>query len=252
MLSRLLKSRNRAAALPAIPDGIRVYAIGDIHGRADLLDAMLGQIAADDAARPPARRVTLFLGDLVDRGPDSAGVIERLIALRDRDGDDVRFIMGNHEEIFLKTLAGEDKATRLFCRIGGRETLLSYGLTPADYERLDYAEVVDTANAIVPTAHRAFMEGFEDLVTFGDYAFVHAGVRPGVAFADQRPAELRWIRDPFLDHRGALEKIVVHGHTVADTVEILPHRIGLDTGAYDTGRLSAIRLEATDRLVFST
>ncbi|MEG3165067.1 metallophosphoesterase family protein [Sphingomonas sp. PB2P19] len=243
MISKLFSSRRRPAELvPAIPAGQRVYAVGDIHGCADMLDDLLGQIEADDAARDPAETTIIFLGDLVDRGPASAAVIDRLIALADARPR-VRFLLGNHEEIFLGALDGESKALRLFCRIGGRETLLSYGMDAVEYERLDYDELVARMGELVPAAHRAFFERFEDMIVIGDYAFVHAGVRPDTALEAQRGSDLRWIRDPFLDHRTPLEKMVVHGHTITEKIETRPHRIGIDTGAYTTGRLTALALE---------
>jgi len=252
MISKLFSSRRRAAdTSPAIPAGQRVYAIGDIHGCADLLDALLVRIDADDAARGPAETSLIFLGDLVDRGPASAGVLDRLIALA-QARPRVRFLLGNHEEIFLGALDGEPKALRLFCRIGGRETILSYGVAAAEYERLDYEELVQRLGTLVPPAHRAFFDRFEDMVVIGDYAFVHAGVRPDSPLDQQRVSDLRWIRDPFLDHRARLDKMVVHGHTITPSVETHAHRIGVDTGAYATGRLSALGLEGTESWTLQT
>lgn len=252
MLAKLLNLRKRVPEfVPTMTPGLRVYAVGDIHGRLDLLDRILMQIDADHAARPPAERHLIFLGDLVDRGPDSAGVVERIRTLAEGDPH-VHCLMGNHEEIFLRSIEGDDKALRLFCRIGGRETLISYGVTPEDYERLDYAEVVEQLLARVPAAHRDFLTSLQEILIMGDYVFVHAGIRPGISIAEQKLAETRWIRDPFLDHRAPLEKMVVHGHTVAEEAEMLPHRIGIDTGAYHSDRLTALMLENTDRHVFST
>ncbi|MBN3536583.1 metallophosphoesterase family protein [Sphingomonas pseudosanguinis] len=252
MLAKLLNLRKRAPEfVPVMEEGLRVYAIGDIHGRLDLLDRLLLKLEADHAARGPAERHIIFLGDLVDRGPDSAGVIERVRALCAADPN-VHCLMGNHEEIMLRSLDGEDKALRLFCRVGGRETMISYGVTPEEYERLDYAEVTERLNAVVPASHRAFLAALKEIMVLGDYAFVHAGVRPGVSIADQKLSETRWIRDAFLEHRGLLEKVVVHGHTVADEAELLPHRIGIDTGAYQTDRLTALMLEGSQQEIFST
>lgn len=247
MLAKLLRSRARAPErLDALPDGRRVYAVGDIHGRLDLLEALLDRIAADEAGREPADTAIIFLGDLVDRGPESAGVVERLRVLAAGDGR-LRFLLGNHEEVFLGALAGDMKALRLFCRIGGRETVLSYGVDAATYEALDYPELADLLQRIVPAEHRRFLEGFEDMIALGDYCFVHAGVRPGRPLDEQRTGDLRWIREPFLDHSDRLGKRVVHGHSISDEVEFRPHRIGVDTGAYRTGRLSALGLEGVDR-----
>lgn len=252
MLKRFLRSRRAVSAPPSrLPDGERVYAIGDIHGRLDLFDEIFDRIEADDAQRGTALTTLIFLGDLVDRGPESAGVIERLLRLtRERSG--MRFLLGNHEEVFLLALDGDEHAIRLFCRIGGRETATSYGIAPADYETLNYAELNAALTQAVPQSHRTFIESFEDMIVMGDYAFVHAGIRPGTPLDQQRAADLRWIREPFLDHRGPLDKVIVHGHTIRPEIEILPHRIGIDTGGYATNRLSAIGLEGAERWTIQT
>ena len=252
MLAKFLKSRARAQAWnDALPDGMRAYAVGDIHGRLDLLDDLLGRIDADDASRGPAETTIIFLGDLVDRGPDSAGVVERLRSLAE-SGRRVRFLTGNHEEILLESLAGDLKALKLLCRVGGRETALSYGMSENDYDRLGFEELAEALDRSVPAAHRRFLESFEDMITLGDYLFVHAGVRPDQPLDGQRTADLRWIRDTFLDHRRRLAKRVVHGHTIAPEVEFRPHRIGIDTGAYQSGRLTALGLEGVDQWILQT
>lgn len=251
MLQRILRARPAPAKPATLPAGTRVYAIGDVHGCADLLDRLLERIDTDDAARDRAETGIIFLGDLVDRGPRSAEVVERLRCLAD-ERPSVRFLLGNHEEVFLGALAGDEKATRLFCRIGGRETALSYGMSAAEYERLDYPELVQRLSEIVPGSHRRFLSGFEDLVILGDYAFVHAGVRPGVALEQQRTSDLRWMREPFLDHAAQLEKVVVHGHTIRPEVEYRSNRIGIDTGGYATGRLTALGLEGAGRWTLHT
>jgi len=247
MLKKLLNARRSTVTpLTAIPEGERVYAVGDVHGCADLLDQLLARIDADDRARGPARTTIVFLGDLVDRGPASAAVIERLRLLA-AERPDTRFLLGNHEEVFLESLKGEPKALRMFCRIGGRETIMSYGIDAADYDRMDYEELNAAMRVRVPAAHQAFLESFEDMVTIGDYVFVHAGVRPGTELTAQRGADLRWIRNPFLDHDRALDKMVVHGHTISAGLDEQVHRIGVDTGAYETGILTALGLEGSAR-----
>ena len=247
MLKKLLNARRSTVTpLTAIPEGERVYAIGDVHGCADLLDQLLARIDADDRARGPARTTLVFLGDVVDRGPASATVLERLHQLA-AERPDTHFLLGNHEEVFLEALKGEPKALRMFCRIGGRETIMSYGIDAADYDRMDYEELHAAMRARVPAEHQAFLETFEDMVTIGDYVFVHAGVRPGTDLAAQRGADLRWIRNPFLDHDRALDKMVVHGHTISEGLDERVHRIGVDTGAYDTGILTALGLEGAAR-----
>lgn len=254
MLSRFLPiRRDPPAVAPArVPDGRRVYAVGDIHGRCDLLDRLLAQIRNDGALRGTAATTLVFLGDYVDRGPDSAAVIERLRRFAAEPDTDAHLLAGNHEEVFQLALAGETRATRLFCRIGGRETALSYGLAPDEYEQLSHTELSARLQALVPATHRDFLDALEDVVVIGDYAFVHAGIRPGRPLEAQRREDLRWIREPFLDHRGRLEKVVVHGHTISAQVEMLTHRIGIDTGGFQTGRLTALGLEGEDRWTLQT
>lgn len=255
MLRRLLSSfmPQRAQVAPdgSIPPGQRVYAIGDIHGRLDLLDDLLARIAEDRVARGPAETTIIFLGDLVDRGPDSAQVVERL-RLFCPDDATVRFLLGNHEEVFLKALAGEKGALPFFIRIGGKATILSYDITEAEYLEADYPALLELLQARVPREHVDFLSSFEDLIVIGDYAFAHAGVDPTSPLAGQKSATLRWIRDEFIDHRGLLEKIVVHGHTISNSVEERSHRIGIDTGAYVSGRLSALGLENSARWYLET
>ena len=245
MFAKLLKSRRSPVWRPALPAGRRVYAIGDIHGCADELDRLLALIETDEAARQEAETTFIFIGDLIDRGPASAQVIDRLLRLH-RERQDVRFLAGNHEEVFARALQGDPKALRLFCRIGGRETALSYGITASDYDRLDYPELSAALDEHVPAEHRAFLALLENMIVLGDYVFVHAGVRPDEELDQQDPTDLRWIRSPFLDHGRPLGKMVVHGHTIAEDLDIQPHRIGIDTGAYATGRLTAVALEGEE------
>lgn len=252
MLRKLfVRGARKGAASSAVPPGQRVYAIGDIHGCLIQLKQLLDLIAADEAERGPADTVLIFVGDLVDRGPDSAGVIDRLMRLV-TERPTTRFLYGNHEEIFLKTLDGEDKSLRMFCRVGGRETAISYGIDDETYNGLGFAELQELLVRTVPAEHRAFLEGFEDLISIGDYTFVHAGVRPDLPLAEQSRSDLRWMREPFISSRKPLEQMIVHGHTITNDVEQTPARIGIDTGAYITGVLSAIGLEGTDRWVLQT
>ena len=249
MISRLFGRRDRGEPAAALPADLRVYAIGDIHGHVDLLDQLLGRIAADEAQRPAQTSLLLFLGDLIDRGPASATVIDRAIQLQQQRA--CRFLLGNHEEVFLKALSGDLKALSFFTRIGGRETILSYDISDAEYDNADFPTLMALLQQRVPAAHVDFLKRCEDLIVLGDYAFVHAGIRPDVALADQQVSDLRWIRTEFLDHRGTLEKLVVHGHTVTEDVEIRRHRIGLDTGAYRTGKLTAMGFEEDRRWILS-
>jgi len=236
----------------SVPEGIRVYAIGDIHGRLDLLEALLATIADDDRARGGGAETRyIFLGDLIDRGPDSRGVVERLLGFS-RSGANARFLMGNHEQVFLRALEGDKHALRFLGRIGGRETLNSYGISDEDYRTLDFDELQARAVAQVPAAHVAFLSGFEDWIALGDFLFVHAGIRPGVTLEEQAQSDLYWIRDEFLSHRESFGRIVVHGHSITEDIDVRANRIGIDTGAFATGRLTAIGLEGGERWFLST
>ena len=234
----------------ALPPSERIYAIGDIHGRSDCLDTLIAAIDADDAARGPARTTVVFLGDLTDRGPDSKGVIERLIGYEKTRR--CVFLMGNHEEVLINAWEGDDSSTRLFHRIGGRATMLSYGMNAVDYDTADIAELTALIGDHVPMAHIAFLRRFEDYHRAGDYLFVHAGIKPGVEIERQSPIDMRWIRDKFLDDTREHGALVVHGHSIAPGVDENPNRVGIDTGAYDSGVLTAIGIEGTQRWYLSS
>lgn len=254
MLSRLFKKTAvlRPIDTARVPDGMRIYAIGDIHGRDDLLNALLTQIEADDLARGAADTQIIFLGDLVDRGPGSAAVVETALALK-TSGRNVRFLMGNHEEVFVSACRKSDpKVTRFFLRIGGEATVLSYPITRAEYMTLDMEQLTERLDTLVPREHVEFIESFEDQIIIGDYVFVHAGIRPGVPLSDQKASDMRWIREEFIDQRGDLEKVVVYGHTIYEEVEERGSRIGIDTGAYDSGKLTALVLEGGERWFLQT
>lgn len=249
LLSRIF---GRAAPAPAaVPDGVRVYAIGDIHGRDDLFEQLLAMIASDHASRPAADPIIILLGDLVDRGPDSRAVVERAIRLVDQ-WPDVRMLMGNHEELFLDSIRGDTAVMRFFVRIGGVSTIHSYGIAGAEYDAMDFAELATALAARVPATHVRFLSDGLDQICVGDYLFVHAGIKPGTALAAQAPADMRWIREEFLRDRRDHGKIIVHGHTITDGVDEQVNRIGIDTGAYDSGVLTAIVLERTERRYLAT
>lgn len=242
--------RRTAAPVPRIADDAIVYAIGDIHGRLDCLEDLLARIDADPGRGD--RRVTLvFLGDLIDRGPESRGVVERVMALC-AASDDVHCLCGNHEELLLEAAAGARQALGIFNRAGGRETMLSYGVDDATYEREDLKGVQRLILEHVPADHLDFLRSLPDKIVIGDYVMVHAGIRPGVALADQKSSDLRWIRGQFLDHPGRFERVVVHGHTVTEEPDVRPNRIGIDTGAYRTGRLTALVLEGDSHRFLTT
>ncbi len=227
----------------ALPAGERLYAIGDIHGRLDLFDALLEKIGADHAARPPADFCLVLLGDLVDRGPDSCGVVARAMALAQAPG--IILLKGNHEELLLRVCAGDERVTAPFHRVGGRDTLLSYGASAAEYDACELAELPALAARVVPQAHRDFLHAAQDQYRRGDYLFVHAGIQPGIALEDQDGATLRWIRHEFTGSAADHGAMIVHGHTVTPEIDIQPNRIGMDTGAYASGVLSAIGIEGS-------
>ncbi len=228
----------------AAPEGQRIYAIGDIHGRCDLLDMLLTQIEADDLGREPSDTKLIFLGDLVDRGPDSKGVIERLMALRS-GSPNVRFLMGNHEELLILAYEGDRRATGLFNRVGGKDTLLSYGVSAQAYDEADLDQLSTLIAAHVPASHIDFLRSFEDWIQAGDYLFVHAGIRPGYSVEEQEPSDVRWIRKEFTQNTDDHGVMVVHGHSIAEEIDVQPNRIGIDTGAYATDRLTAIGIEGS-------
>lgn len=247
-IRQLFRSR-RARHLPTVPAGERIYAVGDIHGRLDLFSAIRSAIESDDHVRSPADTTVILLGDLIDRGPDSAAVIE---AARDWQASrEVRILAGNHEEMFLASFHRID-ALRHFLRLGGEETILSYPVDPAAYRLADLAEAQELMRQAVPADDLDFIRSFENCIAIGDYLFVHAGIRPEVELADQQVEDLRWIRDPFLNHTGDFGHTVVHGHTIARSAVIHPNRIGIDTGAFMSGRLTALGLEGTQRWLIET
>lgn len=228
----------------AIPPGERVYAVGDIHGRLDLFAALVEAIEADDAAAGAARTTVVLLGDLVDRGPDSAGVIDLARAWQHRRA--VRILAGNHEEMFLRSFS-DIETFRHFLRHGGRETVLSYGVDRAHFLAATLEEARDIMRVAVPQEEIDFLNAFEDMVAIGDYLFVHAGIDPRVPIDQQKQRDLRWIREPFLSHPDPHGPVVVHGHTISEAAEDCGNRIGIDTGAFMTGRLTALVLEGTGR-----
>lgn len=221
---------------PCVPGGTRVYAIGDIHGRRDLLVDLLRRIEMD-AETAPTRRVLVFLGDYIDRGPDSAGVLARL-AQGPPNGFDMVCLKGNHEDMMDRFLAGDPAAAAHWLANGGWETLQSFGL--------DTAEPGALADALSP-AQTTFLAGLITLHREGDYVFVHAGVAPGTPLSRQDDRDLMWIRGRFLDANTPFGAFVVHGHTITREPDVTEHRIGIDTGAYHTNRLTALVLEGADR-----
>jgi len=230
--------------------GSRAYAIGDVHGRLDLLRDLLRRIEQDNADRSGAKTYLIFLGDLVDRGPHSCGVIDHLLAHPPSFARTI-FLKGNHEEFFLRVLTGEDEIVADWLAYGGYECIESYGVNKGWALNASPSAIVDRLRVAVPEAHKQFLVGMADTFRFGDYLFVHAGIRPGVPLEQQSGKDLRWIRDGFLDDSTDHGLTVVHGHTIVERPEVHTNRIALDTGAYRSGVLTAICLEGSSRCFIS-
>lgn len=237
---------------PSTPDGRVIYAIGDIHGRADLLALLLEAILEEVTVEEGAATV-VGLGDYVDRGPDSRGVLELLAALRGVSNLDLRLLRGNHEDTMLKFL-DDATAGRSWCEYGGRETLASYGVQPP--ENPDDAGGWEAARAAfkaaIPQAHLDLLNDTTASYEAGDYFFCHAGARPGVPLEEQSDHDLMWIRKSFLDDTKRFSKVIVHGHSVGEAVQADHRRIGVDTGAYATSALTAVKLVGPRRFLLQT
>jgi serine/threonine protein phosphatase 1 len=256
---RLLRAfQRKPKAISISTEGRLIYAIGDVHGRLDLLEKLVEQIRADAAAgaeRAPGaqagadpRPVMVFVGDYVDRGADSKGVIDKVISLKAEGDFELCTLKGNHEEALLAFLADPNFGPT-WTGHGGAETLSSYGVTPpilrSDADAWNKA--CEAFGKALPKSHADFLGRLELTASYGDYVFVHAGLRPGVPLAEQSEHDLLWIRYDFLNASRPFEKIVVHGHTPAEEPYMGERRIGIDTGAYATGVLTAVRLEGADR-----
>jgi len=228
-----------------VPDGMRVYTIGDIHGCAAVLDSLHAAIE-QDAVPFAGEKLLVYLGDYTDRGPDSRGVIERLSSGAP-EGFSTRYVKGNHDAAFLEFLANAE-TYRAWRSYGAPETLLSYGVRPPRFDSFEHFEEARQAlAAALPPAHLRFLRGLEPMVICGDYAFVHAGIRPGLDMDSQTEQDLLWIRDDFLSCTQAFEKVIVHGHTPVPQPQSLRNRIAVDTGVYATGVLSCVVLEGAGR-----
>ena len=243
----------RTGARPTVGDRL-VYAVGDVHGRLDLLDPLIRQIAADVLLMRPERRPMLvFVGDYVDRGLESKGVIDRILALRAAGGFEVRTLKGNHEEAMIGFLNNAASGPE-WCEYGGAQTLASYGVVQPRLrgDEAEWERTREEFGRLIPPSHVAFLSSLELILVVGDYAFVHAGLRPGLSIQDQDAHDLMWIRDVFLNERRPFEKVVVHGHTPEEEPFIGPCRIGIDTGAYATGVLTAVRLAGEERTILQS
>jgi len=238
-----------AGMAPQVPAGSRVYAVGDIHGRADLLHELHRMIASDAGACQATRKVVVYVGDYIDRGASSAMVIDLLLD-QPLQGFESVHLMGNHEQSLL-TFLSDLRIGPEWMAYGGAQTLASYGVEPPR-TRGELARAQIELKARLPERHLRFMAGLRLTHEEGDYLFAHAGLRPGVPLARQIEDDLLWIRDEFLHSDAEFGKIVVHGHSISEWPEIRRNRIGIDTGAFATDRLSAVILEGGARSFLHT
>jgi serine/threonine protein phosphatase 1 len=228
----------------------RAYVIGDIHGRSDLLDRMVNQISRDLDANPVHDCVAVTIGDYIDRGPESRGVLDRLA----HNPFPTRFVAlkGNHEAMF-ETFLSDPSIAEQWRRLGGLETLHSYGIPVTELMvGKNYEQASKALRNAVPEEHLKFLASLKTSMTVGRYFLCHAGVRPGIPLERQSDEDLLWIRDEFLNSKADFGKIIVHGHTPTERAEVLPNRINIDTGAFATGRLTCVVLENSELRFLST
>jgi serine/threonine protein phosphatase 1 len=230
---------------PALPPGTRIYAVGDIHGRADLLHDVIQRIEDDVVRRPIAHVVEVYIGDYIDRGPQSKNVIETL-AWRVAQRRAV-CLRGNHEAL-LEAFLADPAGLHPWLYVGARSTLVSYGLSDADLNASEF-HIHRRLHENFPEAHYLFLGCLQNSFACGDFLFVHAGLRPGIPLAQQSSQDLFWIRDEFLDFRQSHGPLVVHGHTPVPHPELLPNRINIDTGAWMSGVLTCVAIEGTKVIV---
>jgi serine/threonine protein phosphatase 1 len=230
------------------PEGLRLYAIGDVHGRLDLLERMHAHIRAEIERDRPADWRIIHLGDYVDRGPQSRQVLDFLIAAC-RDNERMLTLAGNHDRGFLEFLA-EPSLETLFMQNGGVETAASYGVS-FDYRRGSLGRFHAELERAVPEEHQRFILSRGFSASFGDFFFCHAGIRPRVPLEEQRPDDLMWIRGEFLNYQGLHPKVVVHGHTITPEPEVLANRVNIDTGACFTGVLTAISIDGAEKRIIA-
>lgn len=247
MLERLRRRGAPQRPAPTAPPGRRIYAIGDLHGRRDLLDKMHELLRIDAAHAPEAEKVVIYIGDYIDRGDNSRGVIELLIR-KPLDGFRAVHLMGNHEAFLLRFLEDASIAPNWLAN-GGDATLLSYGV-PIRFTEFDAIQAQFRRE--LPQSHLAFLRRLALSHIEGDYMFAHAGIRPGRDVTQQDAQDLMWIRDEFLGSNADHGKVVVHGHSISPEPQFLDNRIGIDTGAFATGKLTCLVLEGTSRRILQT
>lgn len=244
-------SARSLSAPPRVASGDRIYAIGDVHGCFDLLEELIGRIRQDNASRAPRRTIIIQVGDMIDRGSRSAEVVDLMMRFTCLTKNLV-VLKGNHEQVMVDALHGDPGMLKGWLRVGGREALESWGVPSEVFEQSPKA-ILKAARKAVPGKTRTWLENLPLYYQSGDFMFVHAGIRPGVPLARQEPDDLLWIAEDFLDDPEAHFAVIVHGHSIEETGPVLhPNRIALDTGAYRTGRLSAVAFEGAERWVIST
>ena len=235
---------------PSLPTGVRIYAVGDIHGCLDLLNDLLARINDDMASRPAVRPLSIFLGDYIDRGPSSRETIDRLI--EHAAASESVFLKGNHEQIAISCLRDRGLFER-WMRLGGLETLLSYGITAgAPYDDRQIVRLQAAFHDALPQSHFRFFRDLQSSFGCGDYFFAHAGVRPDIPLASQKESDLLWIRQEFLSSHNDFGKIIIHGHTPARDIEVGPNRVNVDTGAFATGRLTCLVIDESSLSLIDT
>jgi serine/threonine protein phosphatase 1 len=240
-----LRSR-RTAKPPGLPAGVRIYAFGDIHGRADLLEKMFAVIDVDVSRNPVERPIEVYLGDYIDRGPYSCETLKLLIE-RSQTREMV-CLKGNHEAYCLEVLRDPAKVDD-WRQIGGLQTLLSYGVQPSlNPTAAEQVRLIKELKAAMPRDHVRFLQGLKSSFSCGDFFFVHAGVKPGIPLDEQQEHDLLWIRDEFLDSEEDFGKFIVHGHTPVRAPDIRANRANIDTGAYATGNLTLLTIQGSSML----
>jgi serine/threonine protein phosphatase 1 len=252
MIANLFGRRQPDPPEARVPAGTRAYAIGDIHGCIEPLRALLDRVRDDAAAHAAPRNVVIYLGDYVDRGTHSRGVID-LILSEPLAGFERVYLKGNHEESLIRFLADERSGAQWFA-YGGDATLYSYGVRPPplNADKNEFQRAQREFAQKLPAAHLAFFERLSLMHIEGDYAFVHAGIRPRVPIDRQASQDLLWIRDEFLQSNLDFGKVVVHGHSISEAPAVRPNRIGIDTGAFASGHLTCLILEDTRRSFLAT
>jgi len=249
--SRKTRKTDDQSSRPVGRAGIRCYVVGDVHGRLDLLEQLGGMIDRHERGRPALETVVVLLGDLIDRGPDTKGVLNYVLSQQDSGRRHIA-LCGNHEEMLIHSLSGSRQALARWYANGGDAAMRSYGLDPLKLPADDPAGLLRNLEAAIPSRHRQFVRSLPDSVRFGDYFLVHAGIRPGIPLDQQKPQDLRWIRSEFLNSDQPHEAHIVHGHSNLAAAEFHSNRTAIDTSAHESGVLTALWIEGAERGLLAT